>query len=450
MTTKTPDGIVWPGLATVDDAGLRALQSQLADTQWMSASELIARQMVQLRRLAAHATATTAFHADRLAPLLTASDAPPTMSDLRKVPIMTRQDLQIHGRSIRSSALPASHAPVDELRSSGSTGEPVGVLTTAVTALFYVAFNLRLHAWHDKDFAADVAAIKVLRGDETEHSARDRPLPWVPGDAGGRMYVFEISRPVSEQLAWLQAHDPAYLLTYPSNLRELLQRSREIGYRPPNLRAVNTMSETVESGLRRACREIWNVPVIDAYSAIECGMIALQCPDNDHYHVQAENVIVEIIDDTGQPCVPGQHGRVLVTDLHNFAMPLIRYAIGDFATVGKPCSCGRGLPVIGRVLGRSRNMVRYPDGDSAWPTAWLSTSMNRIADIRGIQMVQHSTEEIEVRLIVPRKLPAATEGKLGEYFIERLGHPFRFRFSYVDALERSAGGKFEDFICRIP
>ena len=444
------DGIVWPRIGAGGPEGLRALGGRLDETQWWSPDELAAHQMQQLRRLAEHAAASTVFHADRLGPLLPADGRRPTMADLRRVPVMTRRDLQADPGAVRSNALPPSHAPVGELRSSGSSGEPVGVLSTAVTEIFHAAINRRLHRWHDKDFSAEATAIKVLRGNEPAASARDQPLRWSSAPAGGDMYVFEISRPVSEQLAWLREHDPVYLLTYPSNLRDLLRRSRDAGYRPARLRAINTMSETLDPELRALCRSVWQVPIVDAYSAIECGMIALQCPEHDHYHVQSENVIVEVVDDRGNPCGPGEHGRALVTDLHNFAEPIIRYEIGDYVTVGGPCPCGRGLPVLDRILGRSRNMVRYPDGDSAWPMAWSSGSMAEITDIRGIQLVQHSFEEIEVRLVVAEPLTQSTETELVAYFAERLGHPFRFRFVYLDRLERLPGGKFEDFMCRVP
>ena len=78
--------------------------------------------------------------------------------------------------------------------------------------------------------------------------------------------------------------------------------------------------------------------------------------------MQAENVLLEIIDAAGNPLPPGNVGRVVITVLHNLAMPLIRYEIGDYAAFGGECTCGRGLPVLERIVGRARNMLRLPDG----------------------------------------------------------------------------------------
>ena len=88
------------------------------------------------------------------------------------------------------------------------------------------------------------------------------------------------------------------------------------------------------------------------YTCQEAGYLALQCPDYPHFHVQSENVLLEVVDDVGQPCGPGEVGRVLITSLNNFATPLIRYELGDYAEVGAPCPCGRGLPVLKRIMGR--------------------------------------------------------------------------------------------------
>src|SRR6185437_16003324 len=160
---------------------------------------------------------------------------------------------------------------------------------------------------------------------------------------------------------------PHYLLSYPSNSRALARYAQREKIRLPGLRAVHTYGEPLTPDVREACREAWGVPAIDVYSCEELGFVALQCPRHEHYHVQSESVLVEILDEDGLPARPGEIGRVVLTSLHNFAMPLIRYAIGDYAEVGAPCPCGRGLPVIERLLGRRRNMVTLPDGRRAWP-----------------------------------------------------------------------------------
>ena len=271
-----------------------------------------------------------------------------------------------------------------------------------------------------------------------------KPALWPPGFNTGKMYYCPIDKPLAEQLEWLTSREPAYLLTYPSNLRALLQKADETGMKVPGLREISTMGEVLDSDVREACARVWGLPVIDVYSAQEVGMIALQCPDHAHYHVQAENIYAEVLDGGDRPVKPGRVGRMVVTDLHNFASPLIRYEIGDYAEVGERCPCGRGLPVLNRIQGRTRNMLTLPDGGQVWPRFSLSR-VRKIAPVNQFRLIQRSLEDIQVDLVVGRPLTKPEENKLRETISDSLGHPFRMEFNYMDEIPRAANGKFEDF-----
>ena len=253
---------------------------------------------------------------------------------------------------------------------------------------------------------------------------------------------------MEQQWEWLQREDPEYLLIYPSALLALARLCRERGTEFRKLRGISTLGEIVSPELRQICAEVFAVPLTDMYSCQEAGYLAFQCPQQDHYHVQSENVLLEVLDEQNRPCAPGETGRVVITTLHNFATPLIRYEIGDYAEVGEACSCGRGLPVLKRIMGRVRNLITLPSGDKKWPL--LGTDQfNRIAAIAQFQLLQHSVDELEFKLVVASPLSTAQETALTAHLQAALGHPFAIRFTYLDEIPRSAGGKFEDFISLI-
>jgi phenylacetate-CoA ligase len=187
------------------------------------------------------------------------------------------------------------------------------------------------------------------------------------------------------------------------------------------------------------------VPLTDGYSAQETGPIAFQCPDHPHYHVMSESLIVEVLDDQNQPCQPGETGRVVITTLANFASPLIRYEIGDYAEVGGSCPCGRGLPVLTRILGRTRNLLVLPDGSRIWPRLSLSR-LPTVAPVSQVQMVQIDTETLELRVVADTPLAEPDLAALRDYIAGRLDHPFAVRVKQVDAIPRAKSGKFEDFL----
>ena len=196
-------------------------------------------------------------------------------------------------------------------------------------------------------------------------------------------------------------------------------------------------------------KEFFRLEPEDIYSAQEAGILAVQCPETANYHVMAETVIVEVVDDDGRACGEGKVGRLLVTDLTNFATPVIRYQIADYAEVGGVCACGRGLPVLRRIVGRERNLILMPDGTKRWPlTGYFH--FRDIAPILQFQFVQTNRQVIEVNLVTARALMAGEEEALTKVIHQALVHPFTLLFKYHDGpLPRSASGKFEEFVCRI-
>jgi phenylacetate-CoA ligase len=253
---------------------------------------------------------------------------------------------------------------------------------------------------------------------------------------------------VAAQADWLVREDPAYLLTYPSNVLALAEHFERHGLSLPRLRQLRTISEMLLPEVRLAARRVWNVPVIDTYSTNEVGYLALQCPAHEHYHVQSEGVLLEILDAEGRPCAPGETGRVVLTPLHNFATVLLRYEVGDYAEAGGPCPCGRGLPVITRILGRYRNLVMLPDGRRYWPQLG-QIQARALAPISQIQVVQTSLEAIELRYAAARDLTHAEREALAAIVCRSIGHPFEVAFVPLPSIPRSPGGKFEDFICQV-
>lgn len=411
-------GIEWPALPDARTAGLLALLWQLEDSEWWSTEELAERQMVQLRALVAHAIASV-----------------PHYEGLRgwaDVPILTRAALIAAGPKLLSRAYPSTHGPVDEVMTSRTTGEPVRVKGTGVIANFWQAISLRDHRWHDRDLGAHLATIRYT-GDDAPPPDGLRTRGWSPLAPDAPLSVLSVKSTTEQQIAWLEREDPEALLVYPSVLDALLRR----GLRLPRLREVRTIGEVLPDGIRARCP----VPIVDAYSAQEVGYIALQCPSHQHYHVQSERVLVEILDEQGLPCHPGETGRVVITDLHNFATPILRYEIGDLAQLGAPCPCGRGLPVLTRIVGRRRNMLTYPDGRTMWPV--FTIALGRAARYREVQLVQVSREALRLRVVPDGPVDrAALTAALHGCF----DHPFDVEIEEVAELSRGPTGKLEEFV----
>ncbi len=450
------DGIEWPAVPEGTSAAILAILFQLEQTQWWSVDRLREAQHLQAVSLLDHVWRTVPWYRDRLAAAGFQPDVALPRDSWSRIPILTRAEVVAAGDELLSVMVPASHGGLGEIHTSGSTGRPVRAVRTRLWETFWRAFTLRDHLWHRRDLSGKLAVIR--------ESGKGK-APWPDGSISeswgsssgalvrtGPCVSLNIRCSTEQQADWLQRMDPDYLLTHPTVLHALAAYCLDRGISLPRLRQVQTISEILRPGTRALCDQAWGVSVVDLYSAREAGYLALQCPEHEHYHVQGESVLLEVVGPDGVPVPPGAEGRVVVTPLHNFAMPLIRYEIGDFAEAGPPCPCGRGLPVLTRILGRAQNMLRLPEGRRVWPL--LSSSdlagLLRIAPIRQYQFVQKSLEKIEFRLVADRPIAGSEESDLRAFLQDRFGHPFEIDIVRLDRIPRGTTDKYQDFVSELP
>ncbi|MCB9585083.1 MAG: phenylacetate--CoA ligase family protein [Polyangiaceae bacterium] len=406
-------------------------------------------QLKRLQQLLRVASRDVPYYRERAALYAHFVNGEPTSGAWQGLPLISRDQVLAHTEALHSEALPKDHEVVREANSSGSTGRHVSVWVSRTSARVVDAISERDHRWHQRDTSLSAAAIRAVpRGTAI---AKVGKHSW--GRGGGRLSVLEVHTPVREQLEWLREREPAYIATYASNARALLESARDLGVRWEGLREMGTFGEVVDDTLRELARAVWQVPLIDAYSCVELGHLALQCPTRAHYHVQSENVLLEVLKPDGSPAEPGELGRVVVSTLHNFAMPLIRYELGDFAIAGAACDCGKGLPVLESIVGRVRNLmrVRTEDGeDQLWPR-YASNVLGKYFAVRQFRLVQQSYEDFELEL-VSEPLGDAELADLRRMVLQQLTrnvpHPLKLEVRYVSEIPRGPGGKFEDFVCR--
>lgn len=432
---------------------LETLLERLERSERLSAHRIEQEQFDLLGLLLAHANRTVPYYGARLAAAGFAPEQTLTPELWRRLPLLTRAEVQAHFEALQSRTLPAGVRVAGAVHTSGSTGRPIRVVKTELEQLLWEALTLREHRWHGRDFAGTLAAIRWYPDGMAVPPDGQRWDNWgapvMHLSPSGPSAGLSIAASSAEQARWLGTVQPDYLVAFPSLLPELARECRAQGIALERLRHIRTVSECVDDAVRTLCRDTWGVPVHDIYSAQEVGYIALQCPQSGNYHLQAESAFVEILDEAGNPCAAGETGRVVVTPLYNFAMPLLRYEIGDYAMAGAACPCGRGLPVITHIAGRTRNMLTLPDGRRLWPRL-SELRYSEILPVEQFQVVQKSLAELEVRLVAPRRASAAEEARLRDLIVARIGHPFALRFSYPERIARGATGKFEDFRSELP
>ena len=425
-------------------ASILAVLEQYSITERLATEELASQQAVLLQALVTHCAVHSPHFTQRLAAAgLTARNLTEP-GGFRRLPPLTRRELVEARESLFCRTYPSSHGRVSTTSTSGSTGEPVTVRRPEICQLHWMANTFREHLWHDRDFGGRLAVVRANATEPLHNPDWGSPCSLLV--RSGPAYVMPPSRPIEELVRWLVKFDPHELLILPSLLAEIVPFLERAGQPLKHVRSVRTLSETVSVRLREEVRRVFGREIHDVYSSQEGGVIATQCPEAGRYHV-AETILLEVVNDAGEPCAPGEVGRILITDLINFATPIVRYEIGDYAQAGLSCSCGRGLPTIERFLGRERGLVLLPNGSRHWPTVGFHR-WHEAYPIKQFQFTQLDREIILAKLFADGRPNAEQESLLTAIIQESLGHPFAIQYLWQkQPLSRGPGGKFEEFVC---
>jgi phenylacetate-CoA ligase len=437
-----------------------ALQRQFEQTQWLPTEQLLENQFKQLTVLANHAT-TIPFHAKNLKEAGFVKGETMTLDIWNRLPTLKRSDVRSLKDQLIAPSYPKFFGKNATVYSGGSTGIPVGVKKSEMDSLIWESCHIRELIWNKIDVGKEIVNFRGLRKDVREETLNDPNTivdksgiiwnSWNPPSSliaqTGRMGLVQPDLPLSEQAEYILRRKPSYLLMRPAGLRLLLSFFKENNIKIDFILSALTMSELVDSTLRELCWEVCNCPVYNNYTSNETGYIALQCPEGINYHVMSEAVYLEVVNEYGNHCKPGEIGRVLVTPLHNFTMPLIRYEIGDEAEVGEPCSCGRGLPSLTRIVGRAEDYFLV-NGEKRR----VDLDHYKICDIEAVrefQLIQKTEERIELHLVTSRPLDESELARIKKVQTHSVAKDLQWDLVFVDSIPRTSAGKLRQFISEV-
>jgi phenylacetate-CoA ligase len=282
--------------------------------------------------------------------------------------------------------------------------------------------------------------------DEAARAGDKKRYGWRFGFPNGVRHIFELMVDIDKQIDWLKSVKPHYLFARGgAHIAELALQAEKRGERLRFKRILSTGS-SVSPQTRRLARRIFKAEIADLYGATETGLIAAQCPDCGLYHICDETILVELLRDDGAPCAEGETGRVVLTPLYGYAMPLVRYEIGDYAIRGPDrAKCGRGLSSLTSIVGRYRNVFVLRDGRIIHPYA-NAHQIGEHLSYRQIQIVQTDYEHVEIRYVPDDRSRIPNVAEI-EKLMQRLVDPgVSVSLVPLDRFEPSPTGKFEETV----
>jgi phenylacetate-CoA ligase len=445
--TQSIDGGLGVPAAQTSDAFTRYLKA-LGQTEWLPPFQLLQYQRRLIEQIARHARENVVFYRDRLACLFGA-DGSFDFSRWHDVPILERAEAVARGDEMRAPDLPENYGAIREMRTNGTTGSPLRHAANELVIMAGNAATTRMARWFSVDTARPMA--KILFGESPADPDGVAYNGWSGANPETVSYALGLRTPIPKQLEWLARHRAPYLTTSPSNALALAYAATPEQARALAIEFILAIGETVSAHARETVAARLGARLAGIYSCQEVGVVATECPAAPHYHVVAENAFVEIIGEDGRAVGPGETGRVVLTGLYNYAMPFIRYAIGDVARwATAPCRCGRSLPVIAEVEGRTRSAFVFRDGSRMWPRLWDAREMRQFVPFREFQLVQLDHEHIELRYVPDGSDRAHDTAGLAAFVHARMHPSVSIDLVRLDAMPQGPSGKFEQFVSLVP
>jgi phenylacetate-CoA ligase len=364
-----------------------------------------------------------------------------TVDDLKKLPIVTKKDVRENLCDMVSRKINAERCV--KSRTSGSTGFPLTIFT-------------------DKDAQNFKAAVSLRQFFECGGRLRDKQVQ-LRGAGSSSLSVYE-GKPFYEYLGFLstewiimseipdflipflKAYKPDVMIGYPSFFQLLAEKIA--GEISPRL--IFCTAEILSSHCRALINSAFGAKIIDSYGCTEAGDIAWECPQaNTGYHINCDSVLVEFVKDE-ESVNDGEEGEIVLTNLFNHAMPLIRYKIGD---VGVPsdekCSCGRTLPLMRLLKGRSDDFIILPNGKKLSLQGALSVRAKSVIEVSEYRIIQEKRNLIEVWLKMCEGYRDSSVTRFVAALREIIGENVEIRVRIVDEIPRDNSGKLRRIISRV-
>jgi phenylacetate-CoA ligase len=247
----------------------------------------------------------------------------------------------------------------------------------------------------------------------------------------------------------IYSYKPKFIYGYPSSIYLLADYCRSHKINRIHFDAVFSTAEVLLPNYRTAIENQFQCEVSDEYGSYDGGGQALECQAHQGFHISVEKVILEILDENGQRLHPGKSGRIIVTDLHNYAMPFVRYEVGDIGLLNdKPCLCGRGLPILKSLEGRTTDIIKLSNGISiAGPAITL---IFKDCPVKQYQLIQESKDKLLVKVVKDNNYSESDTDYILKLLRHHAGKDIKIEIEFCEYIPVEHNSKYKYVISKIP
>ena len=432
--------LIHPAYRFVKRDNVLKLSNELRENQWKSFEDIREIQKVKLNNLLIHAYNNVPYYRK----VIDKNDISITnlgeYDNFKKLPLLNKRIIRDNIEKLLSVDLRGNR--LFKNSTSGSTGEKLVFFTDKRSNIFKKAAVIVNNEWT----GCSIGDGTVLLWGAPMDQKKFRSLK-------GRMHglvarvLFLSSYDLNPQIMdnyikSVNKFRPKLLISYPGPLEVFAEHIKEKRTFIPSIKSIITSAEQLFPHQRTLFEKVFNANVYNRYGSREVGDIAQECNGHCGLHVNSDRVFVEILDDDGNEVSPGVIGDIYITDLDNYGMPLIRYQIGDRASWSEKikCICGRGLPLIEKIEGRSMDVIKTAKNLKLGGTFWTILFRSQ-PGIKQFQVIQDDLEGIVVNYVPEKNFAKATLSVYEKKIKEKCGIDFNVKFIKKDRIKKTESGK---------
>lgn len=446
MLTFLSRQVVYPIVELRDPHRRMSMLRDLEQTQWLPASAIARREAAALRKMLEYAGTHCTFYRERFRASRFDAATAVLPEGLARLPILTKDDVRERGAELYSDEYQLED--LVEARTGGSTGVSLRIHADTRCQAMRNAAAMRSDGWAGWQAGLPVAA---LWGNPP---AFDSVRPWLRNALYDRLAFLDTMKMTPATMAAFfreyERRSPLVLFGHAHSLYLYASFLRDEALEPSPPAGIVSTSMMLLDPERRVIEDVFGKLVSNRYGCEEVGLIASECEAHSGMHLNSDHVVVEFLDDNGDAVANGEEGNIVVTDLANTGMPLIRYLTGDRGVpTDRPCRCGRGLPLMERVAGRVADFLIRSDGSRVAGISLIERTLTLIDGVKQMQIVQNDIDDIVLNLVPGPDFGPETEGRLRDEFKTAFGPAMRLTVVLMGEIARVRSGKYRFSICNV-
>lgn len=418
---------------------------QLEESQWLTPNELQSLRTIRLQSFLTFIGERVPHYQDLFHQYQFDPSKLKSLEDLKCLPFLEKPDIRGSVESFKARG----HGPMTRYNTGGSSGEPLIFYMGRARKSHDVAAKLRATRWWGVDIGDPEIIVWgspiELRAQDKLRKMRDRVL------RSHLLGAFDMSlENLDRYLAEIVSVRPKMLFGYPSSLALLAAHAlrRNVCLNRCGVQVAFVTAERLYEDQRAKISEVFGCPVANGYGARDAGFIAHECPMGN-LHISAEDIIVETVRPDGRSCNDGEVGEIVVTHMATQDFPFVRYKTGDMGALSSQrCACGRGLPLLGKLEGRTTDFVVARDGTVLHGLA-LIYILRDLPEVSQFQIRQDSLDLTVVKIVCNMPLSENRVARIVRDFKARLGESVDVRVQTVDSISPEPSGKYRYVSSRV-